>query len=703
MTSFSHPMRGAAQGYVLVVILRVVLILLVLGQVVFLAGRYRARVDLTSDQLYSFTGSTQRVLDGMDDRLLIECYFSPDDKLPSIYRELRQNLRGILDEYVQKGKGKVAVQYFDPQSDALLTEKAERLGLRPTRVSSAGTDALSVQAIWQGVRLRYRDAQRTIPVLPFQQWPFQYEAMFTRLIKELTVKSKPKIGVLAFSTDAGTGGMFMQQRGQPQGFTRFKEMLKGRYDLSDLDLNEGKLVPDDVSTVLLIRPKNLTDRQKYALDQFLMRGGSLVVFADSPEVDLSGQRSFMTRGVLYDAQDAKLKFVDQLAHYGVRVEDKMVLEMVEQLHEPIYLAVPGNLGQQVQALPYYYWFHPIANDWADEQWVMAAAQDGDGKIDSDKANAYRNTFKPGINTSVAFLDAVAKRGRDAGPGFFWPCPVALSEKLPEGVNGEVWFRSSPFAMVEEAQPNLDPFGPDPNPTTKVRNYNRFRSRILGKFNSEPRRQVSLAVALRGTFGSFFTGKEIPPRKPPEPKKEEVKDPLAEPISTSPTTQPDGTESAPATQPDVQGPPQPGQDTKVDDKDKDPAPILQGKPARLIVIGDSDFLRDDLLSNAHAQAGGPIADERGIMFFALLLDDLQEDKDLLELSSKAATERMLNFVESKPGVEEPAEVLAQRENRKAVYLRTANIVVPVVLLVLCGLVVLLGRRAQKRAFLSATNA
>ena len=39
----------------------VVLLLAVLGQVVFLASRYRTRVDVTSDQLYTLTDSTRTV------------------------------------------------------------------------------------------------------------------------------------------------------------------------------------------------------------------------------------------------------------------------------------------------------------------------------------------------------------------------------------------------------------------------------------------------------------------------------------------------------------------------------------------------------------------------------------------------------------------------------------------------------------------
>ena len=50
-----HGERGAA----LALTLHVLLLLLVLGQVVYLASRYRLRVDMTSDRLWTSTDATR--------------------------------------------------------------------------------------------------------------------------------------------------------------------------------------------------------------------------------------------------------------------------------------------------------------------------------------------------------------------------------------------------------------------------------------------------------------------------------------------------------------------------------------------------------------------------------------------------------------------------------------------------------------------
>ena len=63
-------------------------ILVIVGQIVFLASSLsRYRVDLTtSDGIYTLTDSTRNdPRRGLEDRLVIEAYFSPKDELPAQY------------------------------------------------------------------------------------------------------------------------------------------------------------------------------------------------------------------------------------------------------------------------------------------------------------------------------------------------------------------------------------------------------------------------------------------------------------------------------------------------------------------------------------------------------------------------------------------------------------------------------------------
>ncbi|MBL8754732.1 MAG: hypothetical protein JNK15_15615, partial [Planctomycetes bacterium] len=93
--------RRAQSGTVLATTVHVLLLLLVLGQIVYLASRHRLRVDLTSDRLWSSTESTRKLLDKLEKRLVIEAYFSPKENLPVSERAARSWAESFLDELVQ--------------------------------------------------------------------------------------------------------------------------------------------------------------------------------------------------------------------------------------------------------------------------------------------------------------------------------------------------------------------------------------------------------------------------------------------------------------------------------------------------------------------------------------------------------------------------------------------------------------------------
>jgi len=133
----------------------------ILVLLVFFSSRWRTRFDMTSDRLYTLTPSTQKVLAGLDDKIVIEAYMTPDDKLPEVARDYRRTMRNTFDEYAQLAKGKLEVEYLDPSNDVSLKERAERLGIKPQTVQESGGRAFSVLEILAGPAhpLRRRQAE----------------------------------------------------------------------------------------------------------------------------------------------------------------------------------------------------------------------------------------------------------------------------------------------------------------------------------------------------------------------------------------------------------------------------------------------------------------------------------------------------------------------------------------------------------------
>ena len=505
--------RGSALGLTL----HVILLLVVLGQVVFLASRYRVRVDATAEALYSLTDSTRMIVDGLDKRLLIEAYLSPKSDLPSQLRDTRIVLDNFLDELVQLGKGKVIVQRFNPLDDKTIQDKCTRIGVKPIDAQARTTSAMSVQRHWQGLRLLCGEKQKVLEQLGPQS-SFMAEALITPAIKEVATETKRKIGFMEWASDPVAG----KREGRAWQQVRTNPQIAARYEFQNVLDSEGALLPEEVDTALLFRPRDLTDRQKYVIDQFLMRGGSIVLFTDAVDYSIAPRRQFQKIPVNTDAQDAEYKFRDQLLAYGVDLKPLVVADMQPQAHQaqnalfaPFeYYGLPQGRG--VAPVNYPYFMHAMNQDWS-------AVADQLAKGDERLAETYRKTLRPGIDSDAFLFQAFKKIGR--GPGFYWPCWTGLRRiggepDLPEGVEGKVLLWSSPLAVAQDPPASVDPIGAA-DPMSLQVTYSKFINKLNQQLQSQSRQQAPLMVEVSGRFPSFFAGKPRP-KRPAEIKWEEAR-------------------------------------------------------------------------------------------------------------------------------------------------------------------------------------
>jgi hypothetical protein len=237
-----------------------------------------------------------------------------------------------------------------------------------------------------------------------------------------------------------------------------------------------------------------------------------------------------------------------------------------------------------------------------------------------------------------------------------------------------------------------------------------------RIQAEPRQQFPLMVQVKGVQQSWFAGKPRP-KKPSEIKEEEAKkekekaDAEAKAKAAAegkdlPKDEEKDKTSAKDQSP-AQGPPPPPDEAAAKGdgkaKDKEPEPVTKGtKPAHLVVIGDSDFVRDDLLQQVYAQRGGPVS-MLGLAFWNSMLDWLSQDQDLLALNKRTAPDRALRFVADEliASSTTPQE-REQRVARKVRLVQWLNILLPVFVLSMIGLAVFLIRRGQKHSFLQSVN-
>ena len=673
-------------------VVRLALVFVVFAEICFLANTYSTRSDLTGDQLYTLTESTQNILDRLEDNLVIEAYFSPKDSLPILQQPQRQTLANTLDEYVALGGGRVKLVLINPLADRDNREKAERLGIVPLNLRATGEGSVTALELWQGLRIRYGGRkQKVIPQINMVSTG-QFERVITPAIKLLILEERPRLGLLAFaSTPGGNAAPILgETRTAPQGYARLAQSFADEYEFVGIDVSKGQLIPESIGTALLISPKGLTDRVKYVFDQFLMRGGRLVVFVDGSDIEVRADRVLRGVPVSHDAPGSKVSFLGMLNSYGAAVQPGIVGEGVTEMQQAYgeISVVAQTMQATPRQIPNPYIFQARA-DWSDVAGFMAQ---GNPVL----AAAHAAAIKPGIDTSHDLMASIA----NFPPGLFWPCPVNLVEEraIPEGVEGQVLMRTSPLSWTDRvpAKPDeFDPFGEAP-PQFRNNYIQRWITKIQNKRPTIPV-QVPLMVYLKGTFASAFAGLPVPP-KPQAEAPPPVK-PTDDWFNSGGRRGAEG-----GIGPVLAGGAQPA---------GEPAePRLERAPetADLLVIGDATFLRDDFygfdyLRQVKGAGGvamyGPVDGKQGgpQFFFKNLLDWLAQERDLLALQNKLPTDRTMILLSRDEAGGETAEEFGDRALARQKLIQGISGFGPAVLLTLFGFAVWVHRRRQKRAFLS----
>ncbi len=228
------------------------------------------------------------------------------------------------------------------------------------------------------------------------------------------------------------------------------EALFDEYTVEPVDLEAG-LVGDQIDVLVLVAPQLLSERAQFAIDQYLMRGGSLIVaasqFALVPDM-LSGLMSLQPIGGM----------TDMLEHYGVRTEQELVLDLQNM---PFPVAVPRTIDNmtvnEYQAIDYPF-FVDVRSD---------AMTKG--------------------NPALANLTAVT---------LSYASPVSLVEEVNADRDAEILMYSSPNSWLSE----------DINIQPDFEQYAEFGFPIPSE---DERASYPLAVTIQGRFTSYFADKPNP--------------------------------------------------------------------------------------------------------------------------------------------------------------------------------------------------
>lgn len=293
-------------------------------------GQYYVRLDVTSNQAYTIGEASRQILAEAQEDITATYYTSQQLRNAS---PIPQAVEDLLWEYAGRSGGRFKVRVVDSKEPGAESD-LQRLGVRPQEIQVMEQAQLTVALVYSAIRLEYLGREE---VLRDVYNPDNLEYQLTTALRKLIRQQERRIGVVI-----GNRGQSLENN-----WTVLNEYLKGMGAVVAVDPSQP--IDSGLDVLLVMGHKDLTDKDAYHIDQYIMAGRPALLALDGVDVDVSTPA--LNASALYP------KPLTLLAeNYGVKIEPALVLDIYMRI-----LQFQGIRGLELKRYPYWFQVDPRQN------------------------------------------------------------------------------------------------------------------------------------------------------------------------------------------------------------------------------------------------------------------------------------------------------------------------------------------------------
>ncbi len=291
-----------------------------------------AQIDLTQNHLYTLSQGTKNILADIDEPIHLYLFWSDKEtqNMPQL-RVYAQRVRELLEEMAGRAHGKIKLEVIDPEPFSEDEDRATGYGLQAVPAGENGGK------IFLGLAgTNSTNGKSVIPFLrPDKEAFLEYD--LAKLIHELTVTKKPVVGLIS---GLQMGQSFDAAARSLRDPWAVDQQLTQQFDVRELNAASVKSIDKDIDVLVLVQPKHLPLDAQYAIDQFVMRGGHLLVFVDpDAEADTSGTDPNNPQAAMFADKSSDLPVLFKA--WGVEYDPhKVVLDRARALQISVQPGAP---------------------------------------------------------------------------------------------------------------------------------------------------------------------------------------------------------------------------------------------------------------------------------------------------------------------------------------------------------------------------
>jgi ABC-2 type transport system permease protein len=333
-------------------------------------------------------------------------YVSADDKLPKELIKFKSEVTKILEQKKQQAGGRLKTRFIDPNSagGSVAKQILKDYGFKPMVASLFDANEfyfyLTLSKDGQVVQIPLGDFSPTNFELALESGIKRFAGGFTKTVAMVTPSADPQMARYGLS-----GAQFNQ----------LSQILGDDFNVKHDDLSKGE-VDTEADVLLLMAPKDLNERQLFAVDQFLMRGGTVIAATSPYSVNLSGKSLSM--------QPYTSGLDEWLRYHGIDIEQKLVMDAQNSAFPvPVTRQMGGFRFQEVRMIDYPY-FADLRGDSLNRDnsitsglnqlnmaWASPVNLDDKKLGDKKVTRVLHSSNKAWLSTSTNVMPSVDRQGR----------------------------------------------------------------------------------------------------------------------------------------------------------------------------------------------------------------------------------------------------------------------------------------------------
>lgn len=386
-------------------------------------------------QRYQASGD---LFEGIDGHVELIAYVSNEQALPKQLIDYKNAIEAQLEETAQHSSGKFSIRFIEPEAqDGMVARQIrDEWGFKPM-VAALSDD----QEFYFYLTLADRHQVVQLPTENFD--PEKFHSMLDAGLKRF---AKGFTRTVALATPQLNKQMAKFSMGAPS-YANLQNAITKNYSIRIEDLSDG-MVTSQADILVVAGPKALKEKEIFAIDQYLMRGGTLVLVTSPYTAEITGGDIRML--------DWNSGLDEWLGHHGIQIEKALVVdEQSASFPLPVIRESGGEEFREMKVIDYPFFIdirpgglakdHPITRDLP--QLTMAWASPL--TVERDASRRVTTLLRSSPNSRATKNTDVTPRENAAGKGSFEYSGPQQQQTLGVALQGrfDSWFAGKPDPML----------------------------------------------------------------------------------------------------------------------------------------------------------------------------------------------------------------------------------------------------------------